>query len=422
MSCLAYTSYAEAQACTWSLNTSGQGSGTYDEMVAAVSGEPPVQVAAYTCSSITTLFNPYGSGWWVRSTGCEDNNGQPTSDVGSGSFDCSNLSCVSGVEHSYSQQGGAPSCVSGCSVAPFGVNTCVTLSGTTYCQGQVREDGGLCPNPVEPVEGTPATPPPPGCSISDGTIVCDCTSNPGSSLCGNPPPGCTFVDGQLSCSEDSGSGGGDSGGGAGSGDPNDNNDGGSGNGDDTDTGGNDGTGDGNPDTGGGTGGDTSSGTGNGDTSGAGGRDVDCNPLSNPDCPFSGNAISRGGCEEPPACSGVSPVDCAILKQTWNSQCYPFKDDGTPIDPEMIEWMSEVESGELLPDQTEVDLSNANLDSAGFLGGGSCPANQSVGLPAGLGSFEIDMSVFCVVAEWLSFFVMFMAYFAAFRIAFQGAFA
>lgn len=103
-------------------------------------------------------------------------------------------------------------------------------------------------------------------------------------------------------------------------------------------------------------------------------------------------------------------------------CYAFADDGSALAPEISEYYDGLQSSAWVDEfREEVDLSSAALDDAGFIAG-SCPASESVGMPAGLGSFVISYDPFCQAANWLSYLVMFMAYFAAFRIVFGGLFS
>ena len=258
-----------------------------------------------------------------------------------------------------------------------------------------------------------------------GAIACDCSVTPEAAYCqvppSNPPndvpPNCIFSNGVYTCgplpdsdpdlpSEGPGS------------DPNPIDD-------TSDTGDNADTGDGDPDTpGDGVGGDPddSVGTGDGDSDNDGDRDVDCNPLSNPDCPFATSASSTGSCDSPPSCSG-DPVACSILRQEWTAMCYPFTDNGSSIPAEYLEGLNGIQLGDFFEGNTqEIDMSSTQLDESGWLGAGACPAPETVTLPFPLGTFSVDYTPFCSVAEWLSYLVMFMAYFAAFRIFFGGLFS
>lgn len=191
-----------------------------------------------------------------------------------------------------------------------------------------------------------------------------------------------------------------------------------------DTGDNEGTGDGDPDTpGDGPGGDAddSTGTGDGDTDGDDEREVDCNPLSNPDCAFRGSGSSSNACDTAPSCSG-DPVQCTILKQEWQAMCYPYRENGTTVPDEYLEPITDVEDSEFFRQRTdEIDVQDyLTLDDSGYLGGGSCPADESVSLGP-LGTFVVPWGPFCQVAEWLGYLVMIMASIVALRV-FMGGFS
>lgn len=85
------------------------------------------------------------------------------------------------------------------------------------------------------------------------------------------------------------------------------------------TGGNHGGGDGDP---------TTAPSGGG--GGAGAEGGDCNPLSNPDCEYAGEAGASGSCDELPVCSG-DPVQCAILRQSWTTACIDNGEVSIPTD-------------------------------------------------------------------------------------------
>ena len=258
---------------------------------------------------------------------------------------------------------------------------------------------------------------PDGCSIQDGTIVCDCVANPAAPFCpggGNDDDcdgGVCEGPGNDPFPDDPNDPGGN---GGGSGDPTPDPGG--------DTGGNSGQGDGDPDSPGdgpGGGADDSSGTGDGDSDGDGDRDTDCNPLSTPDCPFSGSGNSSRSCDTPPSCTG-DPVQCTILKQEWSSMCYPYRNDGSTIDPNFTEEILGVQEGQFFDGRTEeIDLASyATLDQSGYLGAAACPAPDTIQV---LGqAFSIDWSPFCTAAEYLGFLVLIMASILSVRII-MGAF-
>jgi hypothetical protein len=174
--------------------------------------------------------------------------------------------------------------------------------------------------------------------------------------------------------------------------------------------------DGNPDTPGGP----DDGTGDGDVDNDGDRDVDCNPQSNPDCEFTGSGTGSGDCATQPACSG-DPVQCAQLYQIWASMCYDgttlnnptsctaaLQCDGDKLLCEIIRQQREqycdlyVGDGtedlnvfndanfnrDLKDEAEEIELAQA-FDSAGFSGGGSCPAPIEVAWSGGTTSISLQ---------------------------------
>ena len=233
--------------------------------------------------------------------------------------------------------------------------------------------------------------------------------------------------------------------GGGDGDPTDPGD--SGGDDSQHDGGNSGGGDGDPDTPG-----AGDGTGDGDIDEDGDRDIDCNPLSNPDCAFAGSASSSAACGAPPSCSSSDPVECAILNQnynvmcailtaaaneqeiqknktasnssncvdepvctsnnvveckamiqTWRNACMFLDLHGEVApwdDPNDIDWNRDLADDENL---TEVDLQDG-LDESGFATG-SCP------VPIGVSVFgqniSIDPTPLCDVAALVRIFVILM---------------
>lgn len=302
----------------------------------------------------------------------------------------------------------------GCEYQPSGPYMCFGDN----CNGTLVATGSLCSSGIQ------SEPMPEGCSFDGTAVVCDCTANPDAPFCPggetNNPDDCTDNgDGTHTCAPgtgpgpppDDGSGATPDGGGS---DPDG---GGSGTPDGSNTGGNEGTGDGDPDTpgdGAGGGPDDSTGTGDGDTDGDGEREIDCNPLSNPDCQYAGSGTSSGNCTTPPQCSG-DPVQCTILHQTWQAQCYALKDTGqaytnwTPISSNNLELMSR--------NTTEIDVPTS-FDTSGFLGGGSCPQFDTADLGV-LGAFAIDSQPFCDFATWAGFLVLAFAGLISVRIIAGG---
>lgn len=286
-------------------------------------------------------------------------------------------------------------------------NDGVHADGDSYeCAYDYSATGALCEGAaaLSPVGGTPVP-------EFDCTNV-DCSSPPSDPA---PPP--------------------NDGGGPGSGNPFD-----SGGDDSDDTGGNNGAGDGDPDTPG-----AGDGTGDGDTDGDGTRDVDCNPLSNPDCAYAGQGSASSVCGVAPSCSG-DPVQCAILFQNYNTMCAILtaaenerKDeeaqnaqasnncttapvcDGDPVQCTIIRQLWENQCGLIdtsketplsddpdygrdlagVGEGTEVDLSTG-LDEAGFATG-TCPA--PIAIDAKWAQITFDTAPLCSVAAWVRVFVI-----------------
>jgi len=189
-------------------------------------------------------------------------------------------------------------------------------------------------------------------------------------------------------------------------------------------------GDGNPDT------PNAPGHGGGDVDGDGERDIDCNPLSNPDCNFVGSGSGAADCTVQPLCGG-DPVQCAILYQQWAAMCY---DGGQFTNPrsceEALVCEGDVLMCELLRQQrqqycdlwvgdetfdgdptnnadferdlkeegTEIDLPD-QFDMAG-LGSGSCPAD--IAMNTSLGSVSISFALICQVAPIIRILVIMSA--------------
>ena len=327
----------------------------------------------------------------------------------------------------YDSQEPAVDCVNGCQYEA----TTGSCMEDGLCLFNVEPNGGVCnQQPTnEPDEDLPTN-----CIRNNdtGAVACDCGVDPNQAWCQVPPdnppdplpPNCISGEFAFICtqpgSDPPGDGGGSS---TGGGDPND----------DTDHGGGQTPGDGDPDT------PSGPGTGTGDVDGDGDRDIDCNPFSNPDCAFQGSAQSKGNCAGPPSCTG-DPVQCAQLVQIWQLMCYgedkddentsssvtgigscsaPPECDGDAVMCAIVlsDWHSQcVDLGEEyeLEDLAEgtnpldtandeiIDLST-ELDSSGFLGGGSCPPDLQMNL---LGhSIEVDMQPFCDIGSVLAVLVL-----------------
>jgi hypothetical protein len=259
---------------------------------------------------------------------------------------------------------------------------------------------------------------------STGAISCDCSVNPNAAYCQVPPdnpdapvpPNCVRNEttGVVSCAPPNDPFPNDP---SGPDDPNppppfpDPGD---------DQGDNEGDGDGDPNTpGDGDGGDPddSEGTGDGDTNDDGERDVDCNPLSNPDCPFRGSGSSSDSCDTAPTCTG-DPVQCTIVKQIWQSNCLMLQPGEIPS--ELTNELTEVKDGQFLEGRNdETNFADGiQFDDSGYLGSGSCPATESVNLGF-LGNFVVDYVPFCYAAETIGYLIMIMASFVSVRIFLRG---
>lgn len=136
---------------------------------------------------------------------------------------------------------------------------------------------------------------------------------------------------------------------------------------------------------------------------------------NPELNLCKNSQVTGGCAagvDTTACTGDA-IQCAILRQQKKEYCEntkpnPMTDLGTQIragnDPKQGD-IDKAIAG------TDVDLSDQQIDSSGFLGGGSCFANRSLSF-AGR-AVPIDFSVLCGGITPLRYAVLFCASIAAF---------
>jgi len=176
------------------------------------------------------------------------------------------------------------------------------------------------------------------------------------------------------------------------------------------------------------------GTGTGDTTGPmgvpdGERDIDCNPMSNPECMYTGNALGANACENQPSCSG-DPVQCAQLYQQWAGMCYdggdiqgaddcntPLECDGdvllcAQIDMQRKQYCAAyVGDGSMDLDVTnDVDFARDLkkegtltdvmdvVDTEGFSGPGACPEPQQIALLGG--SVGVSFQPMCDLASVL----------------------
>lgn len=184
---------------------------------------------------------------------------------------------------------------------------------------------------------------------------------------------------------------------------------------------------------------SSHGAGDGDSStpipspGGGGSqspDGDCNPLSNPDCGYTGSAGPSGSCDELPTCEG-DPVQCAILRQSWATACVdngevsipddcdaPATCDGDIVNCSSLllarsqfcaifgdtDWLTsqnpttDADFDRDLKDEAEsIDLSS-EIDMGGFAGAGACPADYVVAVMGS--SVNVSFTPLCDLASIL----------------------
>jgi hypothetical protein len=184
--------------------------------------------------------------------------------------------------------------------------------------------------------------------------------------------------------------------------------------------------------------------GSGDIDGDGERDIDCNPLSNPDCAHIGSGSGSGSCDVQPSCSG-DPVQCAILYQEWASMCYDGGEFSNPGDCELafecegdvllceairqeraqfcalfgesyddptdnVDW-----DRDLVEEAEPVDVEGM-LDSSG-VGGGSCPANEDISV-MGV-SFTLNLDAICSVLDIVRIFVILAGWLSAAYILYRA---
>lgn len=144
----------------------------------------------------------------------------------------------------------------------------------------------------------------------------------------------------------------------------------------------------------------------------------------------GEVSGGGDCASPPACSG-NPLGCWAIEHNWRIACESSADGLAGIDAmdqavldatidDAAVWGSRLGTdgeGDLDNFRVVKQLDASELDSTGFLGGGSCP-QVSVGNIAGV-DLGLNLSTFCDMLVNLSGLVMSLSYFLAFRIIAGG---
>lgn len=145
----------------------------------------------------------------------------------------------------------------------------------------------------------------------------------------------------------------------------------------------------------------------------------------------GSASGGETCAAPPVCTG-NALTCYAINQEWFNACDSSGEGMSALDALTTQALNE-SYGEDGPDWTgelgsdgEGDLdtfrrveqiTGAELDDSGFLGGGQCP---SFPVPDVAGTaLNIDFSIICELLENVSHLVMAAAYFLAFRIIAGG---
>lgn len=308
-----------------------------------------------------------------------------------------NTSCADGpTEINNFFDGPAPAsiCDGGCnySIGSCGSSVEVCLPESGRCLAQYCPSGGTC-NPDE----EPNTPD--GCSLVNGTVVCDCTANPSAPFCpggGDDGSECgDNGDGTVTCDpgnppEQPSTGDPNSPGGPGDGS-------GSGQGP--------GPGDGSSCT---AGDPNCYNTGGGicqsgeecytddDGSSSNEDPGTCDPASGQCDPGSGSAGTSGSCETQPSCSGDA-IQCAILIQSWKNTC-----NALDLKGEKPPWEADPDYGRDLADEAqEIDVSG-QIDAGGFAAA-SCPANPTLSMFGQ--TVVIDLSYVCDIAGIVRFFVI-----------------
>jgi hypothetical protein len=130
-------------------------------------------------------------------------------------------------------------------------------------------------------------------------------------------------------------------------------------------------------------------------------------------PTSDDSASGGtDCSAAPTCSG-DPIACAQLQQQWRARC-----PAVQTEAQMRAGITDtgVGSDGKFPAGSSVGLSQSDFDSAGFLGGRSCPLPTSYDLGT-FGAIGFDSEPACALLNALAAMVLVGGWLTAARIAF-----
>ena len=149
-----------------------------------------------------------------------------------------------------------------------------------------------------------------------------------------------------------------------------------------------------------------------------------------------NSVSGGlECSAPPSgCTGDQHT-CNLIMQTWRNRCEGQAEAGT-IGGKLGQFEGGLNDGDEGPGQGDIEgvfdadpFAGAKvvqdgasvldrLDASGFLGAGSCPQLDSV--TVGRATFPLTLGPMCQLLASMSYLVMALAYFLAFRIVAGGS--
>ncbi|PXV63057.1 hypothetical protein C8D93_1216 [Sinimarinibacterium flocculans] len=155
----------------------------------------------------------------------------------------------------------------------------------------------------------------------------------------------------------------------------------------------------------------------GDGLGPGEGEGECDPL-NEDCTTEGTATASGHCKNPPSCSDVGSVFCAILRQQWSDTCRSL--DVSKADGDALRGLAGISES----DQDMLDGMRQSVDvEAAF--GVEIPGMSAVACPAPMSimvmgeTIDIEFDVYCEFFRYLGVFVVISSTLLAFRIAFTN---
>jgi hypothetical protein len=147
----------------------------------------------------------------------------------------------------------------------------------------------------------------------------------------------------------------------------------------------------------------------------------CNPATDANHCNNGNANAGGGesCSAPPFCTG-DPVNCQVLQQAYNTRCAVealgdnFKVTGPVPDGH---------AGEAPGDTNVLEERGGGMlgqiNSGGFLGGGSCPSLPAFTVMGASFDFFAGASWWCDLLSAVGGIVLFIGGFVAMRILTAG---